>query len=235
MSSVTELEVVPHVINPGRQIQCHAFNVRNHYLHRVLMPASRLIIGLMESDSNNSFSQNSARETRNAWVGWQVVRAEWEHAKKYRDAPHGGNEVEHQLLLPTPNEMASIPNMKIQAVCDTLKNFCAVVYSLDSNAMQSWVGPGDIDDVEACIAEVEDAMLRYLGTGAGDAQSGFDVGMRVPLYNYGVLKPDLDLDSRHLHEPSTERPKSPYPDFPDLPSTAPRPGTNPVAPQQVRK
>lgn len=226
MATVTELEVVEHKINPGNKIQCHDYICRNYYLQRILKPAAQLILGMMESDSGNSFAQSSARETRNFWFGWNVVREEWKAALKNRDNPHGSLEGEYHILLPTPNEMASISNMKVSNVCDAIRQFCSVVWGLDSNNMQTWVGPGDIDNVEVCMQEVEDCMFRYLGTGQGSAASGFDTGLVVPQYAYGTLSPDLDMDSRHKYEPSTGMPRGPVPDSPDTPSPAPRPGSN---------
>jgi len=220
----TELVIQDQVINPGRQIQCHKRPVRNYHIFQVCEQIAYLILGLMESDSGNSKAQNSARETRNFWNGWTLVKNEWQHAQDFRDSPWGTMEYEHYVLLPTVNEIKQLSNLKVRRVVWALQQFARILIGMDSAQMQTWVGPGDISEAAEALNHCEVVLAEYWGTGQGDSQGGFDTGVIAPEYAVGQLIPDVDMNAGSVWEPSTESPAQP-PDVPDLPSTAPAPGT----------
>lgn len=108
----TELEVVEQVVNAGRQIKVIKYPMRNYHIFQICEQLAYLILGVMESDSGNSKAQNSARETRNFWNGWGLVKAEYKHAEDFRDSPWATMEYEHFILLPHINEIKQLKNIK---------------------------------------------------------------------------------------------------------------------------
>jgi len=221
----TELEIVEQVVNPGRQIKVIKYPLRNYHIFNVAEQLAYLIFGIMESDSGNSNAQNSARETRNFWNGWGLIMAEWGHAKLFRDSPWAVMEYEHFVLLPHVNEIKQLGNIKSRRVVYALQHLCRILIGLDSSAMQTWVGPGDIQAATESIGHAELVFKEYWGTGSGSPDDGFDTGIIAPEYAFGELIPDVDLNAGVVYEPSTEQPTKPFPDAPDLPSLAPAPGT----------
>lgn len=219
----TEIEIVEQAVNPGRKIKCVSYEVRNYLVHQVAHQVSLLMLGFMESDSGNSKGQSSARETRSLWKGWALVKAEWERLKKHRDAPWAKHEYQFSILIPHVNEIMSTSNIKCQRVCWQLQQLARLLAGLDSAAMQSWVGPAEIREIEEVIVQSEEVLQEYWGTGASD-KGAFDTGLEMPEYKVGTLVPDLDRNSATVWEPSTEAPVAPYKDAADLPSLAPEPG-----------
>ena len=219
----TELEIVEPVINPGHKIQVGSYSVRNYLIHQVCEPIAQLMLGLIESDSANTSAQNSARETRNVWKGWQLVKLEWEQAKEFRDAPHPLLEDAFDVLVPTVNEVMTIGNVKVKRLVQQLRHLVLVLIGMDSSNAQTWVGSGDITEVEILLAQAEKVIKTYFGTGAAD-KGAFDTGVEAPRYTYGQLSPDVDRNAATHFEPSSAQPASPVKDVADLPSIAPRPG-----------
>lgn len=219
----TELEIVEQVVNPGHKIQVHSYSVRNYLLHQVCEPISQLMLGMIESDSNNSVSQNSGRETRNFWAGWDLVKLEWAQAKAFRDSPRPEHEMQYDILVPTRNEVMMIGNVKIKRVVQQLAHLISVIVGLDSGNMQTWLGDHEAGEVEELLAQAEQVFKTYMGT--GEAQKGaFDTGVKAPRYAYGQLIPDLDRNAASVWEPSSVQPAAAMPDAADLASQAPRPG-----------
>ena len=219
----TELEIVEHVVNAGNKIQVHSFPVRNYLLHQVTEPISQLMLGLIESDTSNSASQNSARETRNFWKGWSLVKLEWSQAKEFRDSPKPLHEFQYDILVPTRNEVMTISNVKAKRVVQQLSHLISVLIGLDSASMQTWLGDFEAGEVEVLLAQAEKVIMTYMGSGASDENS-FDTGVEAPRYAFGQLIPDVDRNSASIWEPSSSQPAAPVGDVPDSPSIAPGPG-----------
>lgn len=220
----TELEIVDQVINAGSKIQVHSYSTRNYLLHQVCEPISQLMLGMMESDSNNSMSQNSARETRNFWKGWSLVKLEWAQAKEFRDSPKPVHEHQYDILVPTVNELMSIGNVKVKRVVTQLRHLVTVLIGLDSANMQTWLSDFEGGEVEVLLLQAEKIFNTYFGTGTADSGE-FDTGVEAPMYAYGQLVPDVDRNASSTWEPGTVRPDAPHPDVADGPSVAPAPGT----------
>lgn len=219
----TELEIVDNVINPGHKIQVHSYPVRNYLLHQVCEPISQLILGIIESDTSNSGAQNSARETRTFWKGWELVKKEFEQAVQFRDSPRPAHEWQYDILVATRNEVMTIGNVKSKRVVQQLSHLISVLIGLDSAAMQTWLGDNEIGEVRELLLQAETVLLNYMGTGAvGDG--AFNTGLEAPRYAYGQLIPDIDRNAASVWEPSSAQPEAPVGDVPDQPSIAPRPG-----------
>jgi hypothetical protein len=219
----TELEIKDHVINPGSKIQVHSFPTRNYLLHQVCEPISQLMLGLIESDSGNSVAQNSARETRNVWKGWELVKLEWKQAKEFRDAPKPIHEQQYDILVPTVNEVLTIQNVKVKRIVQQLRHLVMVLLGLDAASMQTWLSDFESGEVEILLAQAEKVILTYFGTGAVD-KGAFNTGVEAPRYSYGQLIPDVDRNAGSMWEPSSSAPEAPVPDVADTPSIAPAPG-----------
>lgn len=219
----TELEIEDQVINPGHKIKVHSYQVRSYLIHSVCEPISQLMLGLIESDSNNSSSQNSARETRNFWKGWDLVKTEFEQAKAFRDSPKPIYEYSHDILVPTRNEVMTIGNVKVKRVVQQLAHLVSVLLGLDSAKMQTWLGDSESAEVAELLAQCEKVIITYLGTGM-PKEGGFETGLEAPRYAYGQLIPDVDRNSTAIYEPSSAQPAAYKADVPDLPSVAPSAG-----------
>lgn len=220
----TELEIVDQVINPGSKIQVHSYTTRNYLLHQVCEPLSQLMLGLKESDTNNSMAQNSARETRNFWKGWSLVKLEWGQAKEFRDSPKPVHEQQYDILVPTVNEIMTIGNVKVKRVVTQLRHLVTVLIGLDSANMQTWLSDFEAGEVEVLLAQAEKIFMTYFGDGA-EGEGKFNTGVEAPMYAYGQLSPDVDRNAGSVWEPGTVRPEAPFPDVADTESIAPRPGT----------
>lgn len=219
----TELEIEDQVINPGHKIKVHSYQVRNYLLHQVCEPISQLMIGLIESDTANSAAQNSARETRNFWKGWDLVKLEFEQAKAFRDSPKPIHEYSYDILVPTRNEVMTIGNVKVKRVVQQLSHLISVLVGLDSSNMQTWVGDNEASEVGELLAQCEKVIMTYFGTGA-PKENGFETGVEAPRYAYGQLVPDVDRNSTAIYEPSSAQPAPYKADAADLPSVAPSAG-----------
>lgn len=220
----TELEIVDQAVNPGSKIQVHSYSVRNYLIHQVCEPISQLMLGLIESDSNNSVSQNSARETRTFWAGWELVKLEFTQAKAFRDSPRPDHEYQYDILVPTRNEVLTIGNVKVKRVVQQLAHLVSVLIGMDSSSMQTWLGDKEAGEVEELLSQAEMVFKTYFGTGAS-SKEGFDTGVVAPRYAYGQLVPDVDRNASSVWEPSSAQPAAPIGDVADIASGAPRPGT----------
>jgi len=220
----TELLIEEPSVNAGAKIRVLSLSTRNFLVHQVCEPIAQLMIGLVESDSNNSSSQNSARETRNVWRGWELVKLEWEQAKQFRDSPRPVYEYQYDILVPTNNEVLTIGNVKVKRVVQQLAHLVSVLIGLDSANMQTWLGNAEIGEVDELLAQAEKVIMLYMGTGAAD-KGAFATGVDAPRYSYGQLVPDIDRNASSTWEPSSASPAAPIADVPDVESIAPASGS----------
>ena len=221
----TELKVVQPVIEPGRQINVVPYKVRNYQIHQVAEQLAYLALGIIESDSGNTSAQNSPRETRNFWKGYNLAKLEWENAIAFRDTPTPELEFEEKILLPHANEIKQLKNLKVRRVVQAIQHLARILVGLDSAGLKNGLGPSDIVAGGEAFAHTTKVFEQYWGTGEGNIEEGFSEGLQAPEYAFGELTPDVDLDSGRAFEPSSESPASSFEDVPDQPSTAPAPGT----------
>jgi hypothetical protein len=220
---IQEIELEAPVINPGNKIKAHSFQLRNYLVASVCEPISQLMFGLIKSDTANSSAQNSARETRNFWLGWESVKTEFSHAKEFRDSPKPMHEYSYDIIVPTRNEVMTIGNLKVKRVVQQLSHLVSVLIGLDSSNMQTWVGDSETKEIEELLLQCEKVLMTYLGTGI-PKDSGYETGIEVPRYAYGQLVPDVDRNNTAIYEPSSAMPTPSTPDAADLPSIAPASG-----------
>lgn len=222
----TELKVALPNPTGGMEIKVHTYMVKNFRLHKMLQTASRGLLWLLETDSNNAAATVNARDSRNIQLIMANIDAEWERAKKFRDAPYGTLEKGYEINLPYPSEIQKMLNVKLQSVSQEIYNLCHVTALNDSAQLQQWVGESTTEDVDRALAICKEVVLETVGDGSADDSSivGFNVGQRAADFSIlGELVPDVDNDVANLAEPSSDAIPPAVPDTPDRPSNAPEP------------
>lgn len=213
MQMITELEVVPHTTVPGRKIKVKEYQVRNFYLHTVLTHISRMILGLIESRTNNMKGEVVPRTVTATRLGWEAVKATFQFALDHNNPPTGAHEFGYAVLLPTKGEIQRIPNIKTKMIVQHLDHLAEIVMSCDSANSDGNIGVQSEADLREQISICEDAIDIWFGGGADNS----DVGQTVAILKHlGELRPDVDLDKGTVYEPSADRPQTGRPDVADV-------------------
>ncbi len=214
----TELNVVQQEITPGRKVDVVENNVRNFRLHRCARMLDRLMIYMLEMDSNN-MSGNvipSDAATIRSWL--DEARREFEFcvAEENNDAPRAEYESSFILRLPHQKEVARITNYKVEACLTDVMNLTSIMLSVDSANSQSSIMPPDADKIRRAWDICDRAMDRWIGKGS----SFQDLGeVALPTMDIlGQIRPSLNADYKEVIEPSKDRPKTRLPDAPDIPN-----------------
>ena len=77
----TELNIANAQVLPGRKINMIAYNVANHNVHNILKPVSRLLIWMLEADTNNTTRTVDPLEVQNVWLALEYINSvdrDWE-------------------------------------------------------------------------------------------------------------------------------------------------------------
>lgn len=226
MAMVTELDLQEQVVLGGEKIAVFKWNIANVHLHQVAAVASRLMLAMIESDSNNSVGQMIPSDARSFYDEWQRVKAEWERSLRWRHLAPAAQEKILSILWPTDNEILRTVNEKCQRVCYAIQTLLHKMAYCDSSKLQYGIGASDEAKLGEQMAYVEEVLLDYVGTGTDFN----DVGRNVPAFEHlGVVVPPLNLHEAQVQEPSPAAPVIPSKDAPDTASTVPKPGSNTVA------
>lgn len=221
----TELEVSSPQPIAGMKIAMDLFNLKNFRMHKMSTDISRILLFILESDSNNSSAQVVARDARNVQLALAAVEKEFGYLKNYRDSPMGILERGYTVLLPKASEVQRMNNRPMQCVAQEILNFANVVVFNDSSQQQQWSGAGPTADIEDALNTLKTIIAETIGSGALDQDhpSGYNVGPQHADYSrLGTLVPDVDLDKVTLAEPRVGEVAPPrVPDTPDLPSNLP--------------
>lgn len=218
----TKLVEVPHPTKPGREIQVHTFKVNNFRYHGFLTMISRMLLGVIESQTNNMVSESVPRETSALWKQWEAVKAAYGFAKKHNNPPSAAHEFNYVVSFPTGVELQKIPNVKSKMVALEVAHLAEVVMATDSANANANIGPGSMADIDTQLAIAEDAMLMWIGKGgvAADVDQIKEGGQAVPHFKWlGRLVPDIDQDYRGVQEPTADMPSSGRPDVADVPTS----------------
>lgn len=222
---ITELEVSPPKVVPGMKIKMDEFHLKNFRMHKMATDVSRILLFILESDSNNSSAQVVARDARNVQLALGAVDKELGYLKSYRDAPMGVLEKGYTVLLPKSSEIMRMTNRPMQCVAQEILNFANVIIFNDSSQQQQWSGAGPTADLDDSLLTLRTIIADTIGTGAADEAhpAGYDVGpLHADYSRLGTLMPDVDMDSVTLSEPRVGAPEPPrVPDSPDVPSNLP--------------
>jgi len=194
----TELVVEAMDIKPGRKIMCNEYNIRQFRLHHVLTQISRLMISNLEGTSNDTAARVSAHDISDFWAQWEICKNRLDFAFENRDAFGGSHDIARKILLPTYNELATVRNVKLQAILDEVMVACTVILSVDSAGFQMDLDVVDYEKVKASF-EVVTKVIEYWMGQTGDEKRG----VFAPAYERtGVLVPDVDLNAATILEPS---------------------------------
>lgn len=211
---LTEVNVVDLPLKGGKKIKAHEYKARNFRLQKGQYILSKLQVLAQEKDSSNSYTGSKARETRNFWIGWGNFKQALRRASKYKDAPQGVVELEFDILIPTMESIKEMRNAKFQSISEEFYFLQAVLVSLDSNNMQTWLEPSDEEELWEAVRVVEEIMYETIGSGEKEGDADPDTG--VTQYNGGAqvanfsqvgrLVPSLDNDAARYEEPSRAAP-----------------------------
>jgi len=225
---ITELNVSDPRPIAGMQIKVDSYHLKNFRMHKMLSEISRVLLFILESDSNNSSAQTVARDARNVQSALSSVEKEFGYLQEFRDAPMGTLERGYTILLPKASEIQRMNNRPMQCVAQELLNFANVIVFNDSAQQQQWLGEGPSSDISDSLSVVKRIIVETIGTGAkSDANpTGYDVGPKHADYSrLGTLAPDVDLDNVSLAEPRVGSViPSRVPDTADVPSNIPSDG-----------
>jgi len=228
MAMITNLALQQQVILGGEEIAVHKWQVNNVHLQQVGHVLSRLQMAMIECDSNNTTGQMIPADAESFYAEWQRAKAEWERTKKWRNLAPAPQEKILTVLAVTDNEQLRTVNVKCRRVVMAIASLLHKLVYCDSSKLQYGLGTTDEQKLQQHFDYVEEVLLDYVGTGAGDI-SGYDVGRSVSAFEHlGVIVPPINLHEAQVQEPSPAAPSVPAPDAKDTPSTVPAPGSNTV-------
>lgn len=214
MRQVTNLKEVAHPTVPGREIAVHVFKVDNFRLHAALQMLSRLILAMVESQTNNQKGEIVPRDVSAVRTGWEAFKTAFKFALDHNDPPSAAHEFGYKISLPSGIEIQKVPNIKTKMIIMDLNHLAEIIMSSDSANSSANIAPQSQADIETQIGIAEDCMDLWYGKGKDNS----DVGQAVPIFKHlGTLVPDLDSDFREVREPSADAPDTGRPDVIDRP------------------
>jgi hypothetical protein len=200
----------PEII-PGVEIGCVAYNVRNYRMRDTLEMSARLMLFLVECDSNNTSAIAIPSDSRDILDTWQAVKEEFDFAIAYNDFPKGSHEYAYQIALLEGKEIQKIRNVPLKTVAAEIFNALRVMLSVDSANTQGYLSAKDQEKIKRMFEIVDAKMLRWLGDGSLQL-----TGRNVPAFEeIGEIVPDVDADYAAILEPSRSMPKPKLPDVQD--------------------
>lgn len=227
MAIVTELELTPHAIVGGEKMRVHPYTLNNAHLHQVMEVVSRLQLGVLESDSNNSSGFLIAEDAQAINKAWSQVMFEWETAKRFRNLAPASIEKTYTVLAITDNEIMRCVNVKCRRVVQALSTLIYKVVYCQSARTQYGIADDDVQRIEKHLAYIKYLVDAYVSTGAEKDDGSADTGMNVADYPYlGTVVPPINLHQVVAAESSPASPDLPAPDAADTVSTIPAQGQN---------
>jgi hypothetical protein len=213
----TELNVIPHTTTAGLKIDVSEYHIRNFRLHQVVENLSRLMLFLLEMDSNNMSSSVIPQDVRRIWAQFNNIKLELDFAMQHNDYPRGAQEFAFIINFLDQKEIQRIMNVKVKRVASELfVTFQAIVWR-DSASAQGFITQEDHDEIIQSLSIASDAMNLWIGEGKDTS----DLGSYVPHFReLGVVIPAVDNDFAEVLEPSKDAPKMPVPDVADLDARA---------------
>lgn len=209
----TELNPQPATITPGVRITVLEYNLRNFRVHAIMEQVSRLLLYLLECDSNNTSSVLSPREVRNIRKQWEIVKGEFDFSVAHNDMPQGSHEYSYKLLLIDQTEILKMKNVKLKRVVSELFNASRAIVSADSSSSQGVISVEDQMDFKLIGSLIDDVMERWIGTGEDTTK----VGLSAPDFKIlGEVSPSVNLNYAEVLEPSRSTPASKLPDVADV-------------------
>lgn len=219
----TELIVNDPKIEPGKKIECDKYQIRHFRLHKCLETLARLSLFLLESRSNNSSAIVTRQDSRTVRNLWELVKAEFARAVKFKGGPEGTLERVYHIVRPTPSEIQKVQNLKVKSLSLETDHLMEIFISCDSAYLDTYLGGESQSDLEMCMANFEDFLNKWVGDGSlldgSDPENPkYDTGLTAPegLRILGAVEPDVDLDTASHQEPSKDVQPARVPDAPDV-------------------
>lgn len=207
----TELQIHKEDITGGRKVDVVEYNVRNYRMRDTLEQCSRLMIYLLECDSNNTSSKAIPSDVREITEQWNIVKEELDFSLQYNDFPKGSHEYAYKIYLLKGTEIQRVRNVKLKTVLAECFNAMRVLLSVDSANTQGFIDLRDSENVKRAFEIVDAKIVRWLGDGTVE-----NTGRYAPAYEeLGTIEPDVDGDYAQVLEPSSSTPAAKLPDSPD--------------------
>lgn len=195
----TELNIVKPVIKPGIKIDVVEHAVSNFRIHGMMENLSRLLIAVVEMQSNNSSATVTPGDVRSIVNQFTLIKEDLDFAIDVNDAPIGAYEQEYICMLMDQKEIQRVRNVKLKNILKDLWLFGRIAMSCDSAKTQNFISPADEKHLRRALEVCEKALTRWVGAGT-DAT---DLGRVVePFVANGEIIPDVDGDWAVTKEPS---------------------------------
>lgn len=209
---ITELNEVDPSIVAGAQIDVVRYRIRNFRLHGLMENLSRLLVAIVELQSNDSSATVVPSDARDILAQFNICKEDLAFAVEVNDAPVGSYQHAFVCLFLNQKEVQRVRNIKIKSVVKDLWMFGMVVLGCDSAKTQNFVSVKDAATIQKAIAVCEKSLNRWIGTG----EDADNLGVDAPAFiTTGELLPDVDADFATKLEPSKSIPKAMLDDVPD--------------------
>ena len=212
---ITELNIVDPDIVPGAQIDVVQYNIRNFRLHGMMESLSRLLVAILELQSNDSSATVVPSDVRDVMAQFKIIKDDLTFAVEVNDAPLGSYQHAFACLFLSQKEVQRIRNIKVKSVTKDLWVLGMVILGCDSAKTQNFISNPDAAKVARALEVCEKSMVRWIGTG----EDADNLGLNAPAFEVtGELLPDVDADWAQKLEPSKTIPKSMLADVADTSS-----------------
>jgi len=195
----TELNIVTPTILPGIKIDVVEHAVSNFRIHGMMENLSRLLIAIVEMQSNNSSATVTPGDVRSIVNQFQLIKEDLDFAIDVNDAPIGAYEQEYKCMLIDQKEIQRVRNVKLKNILKDLWLLGRIAMSCDSSKTQNFISPADETMLRRALEVCEKTLDRWVGKGVDSA----DLGVVVePFVANGEIIPDVDGDWAITKEPS---------------------------------
>jgi len=210
---ITELNVVVPEIVPGAKIDVVEHRIRNFRLHGMLENLSRLLIAVLEVQSNDSSATVVPSDVRDIQSQFGIIMEDLAFAKEVNDAPIGSYQHAFCCAIIDQREVQRIRNVKIKNVVRDLWVLGMVILGCDSAKTQNFVSISDFAKITRALEVCQLSMTRWIGSGENDES----LGIFAPAFEQtGTVTPDVDADFAVKLEPSKTIPKPQLDDVLDI-------------------
>jgi hypothetical protein len=212
----TELNRVDAAVVPGAQIDVVEFRIRNFRLHGMLESLSRLLINILEVQSNDTNSVVVPSDVRDINAQFKIIEEDLAFGMEVNDAPIGAYQHAYVVLLIEQKEVQRIRNVKVKSVVRDLWMLGQIILGCDSAKTQNFIDKNDQVKIARALEVSRKSMDRWIGSG----EDADNLGIYSPSFvTSGELVPDVDADFAQRLEPSKAIPKAMLDDVPDTPSS----------------
>jgi hypothetical protein len=212
---ITELnEVEPEVV-PGAQIDVVRYRIRNFRLHGMMENLSRLLVSIIEIQSNDTSATVVPSDVRDIMSQYNIIKGDLDFAIEVNDAPVGSYQHAFVTLFLHQKEVQRVRNIKVKSVVKDLWMLGMVILGCDSAKSQNFVSNADAAKIQRALEVCAKSLARWIGSG----ENAESLGIEAPAFETsGTLMPDVDADFAEKLEPSKTIPKPMLDDVPDTKS-----------------